>query len=235
MKSKKAAPKHGEAQISWYIFADVYGFRPPLPVLLYLSPWEFVAHWTVLPLHSPLDKEYTLTRWIPPMMREAASELVARGEELVPGTHYEVNESTSMPGELAAECSDAAEYAVYGSDERILHLQRFRSQWILRRRGRPVVPVLRGPMPHRGVKRREQRAPLLSVYLRPWVMQHAHATIYVPHIRNLHEVRLLASSEPTYPQPMKRYRVRGRRPLSDLPWATRSLKLFWRSWLVQAS
>ena len=231
VSSKKAVPKSGEPQIFWYNFADVYGFRPPLPALLYLSPWEFVAHWTVLPLHAPLDKEYALTRWIPLMTRETASELIARGEEVVPGTHYEVNESTSMPGELAAECCDAAQYAVYGSDDRIPHLQRFRSLWILRRRDRPVVPVLRGPMPHRGVKSREQRARLLSLYLRPWVMQHAQATIYVPHIRNLDEVRLLASSEPAYPQPIKRCRVRARTPPSDLPWATRSYDRAWRSYI----
>ena len=62
-------------------------------------------------------------------------------------------------------------------------------------------------------------------------MQHAQTTIYVPHIRNLDEVRLLASSEPAYPQPMKRCRVRGRTPLSDLPWATRSYDRAWQSYI----
>ena len=124
-----------------------------------------MAHWAVLTLRAPLAAEYALTRWIPPMTREAATELLASGEELVPGTHYEVNESRSVPGELVAECEEAARYAVYISDERTPRLQRFRSQWILRRRARPVVPVLRGPLPHRGVKCREQRARLMSLYL----------------------------------------------------------------------
>ena len=44
LSPRKAAPKHGEAQISWYSFAGVYGFRPSLPALFYLIPWEFVAH-----------------------------------------------------------------------------------------------------------------------------------------------------------------------------------------------
>ena len=116
------------------------------------------------------------------MTTEAATLFLKCDAELVPGTHYEVNESASKPGELDAECPDAAQYAVYGSNESIPQLQWYRSKWILRRRARPVVPVLRGPMPHRGVKCKEQRARLLSLYLRPWVMQHANATVYVPHI-----------------------------------------------------
>ena len=48
-------------------------------------------------------------------------------------------------------------------------------------------------MPHRGVKCKEQRARLLSLYLRPWVMQQADATIYVPHIGDLDAVQLHGS------------------------------------------
>ena len=67
-----------------------------------------------------------LTRWIPPMTTDAAKELLEGGEELIPGTHYEVNESASTPGELDAECPDAAQYAIYSTS--IPQLQLFRSQ-----------------------------------------------------------------------------------------------------------
>ena len=49
------------------------------------------------------------------MTREAGSELVERGDDLIPGRHYEGNESTSMPGTVAEECTDAAQYAVYSA------------------------------------------------------------------------------------------------------------------------
>ena len=106
-----------------------------------------------------------------------------------------------------------------------------RSQWILRRRGRPVVPVLRGPMPHRGVKCKEQRARLLSLYFRPWVMRHAVATIYVPHIGGLDAVQLNAKNEPAYPQAVKRLRLRRRTLCSEIPWATRSYDRAWQSYI----
>jgi hypothetical protein len=133
---RKAARRHDEALIYTYSFADAYGFRPSLPGLLYLSPWEFAAHWKVQRLHAPLQKDYTLTRWIPPMTTEAAEEFLKCDAAFVPvpGTHYEVNESASKPGELDARCPDAAQYAVYGRDESLPQLQRFRSNWILRRR-----------------------------------------------------------------------------------------------------
>ena len=53
------------------------------------------------------------------MTREAGEKLRERGDKLIPGTHYEVNESTSMPGTVAEECTDAAQYAVYGANENI--------------------------------------------------------------------------------------------------------------------
>ena len=176
-------------------------------------------------MRPPLEKHYT------PITREAGSELVERGDDLIPGTHYEVNESTSMPGTVAEECTNAEQYVVYGRNENIPHLQRFRSEWILCRRVRPVVPVLRGPMPHRGVKSQEQRARLLSLYLRPWVMQETEATIYVPHIRDLDAVRLHAKGEATYPHPVKRHRLTCCTTPSDVPWATRSYARAWQTYI----
>ena len=100
----------------------------------------------------------------------------SQGEEVLPGVHYEVNYSATVPYRLVSECPDHDTYCVYPTDQSVPKLTCFRCQWILRRRQRPVVPVLRGPMPHRGIKDKEKRSRLLCLYLRPWVMLRTHAT-----------------------------------------------------------
>ena len=234
LSSRKAPQRQGEAQRYWYSFADVYGFRPPLQRLLYLCPWEFAMHWTVVPLNAPFHSDYKLTRWISPMTRETALEMKATGTALIPGLHYEVNASSTSMGKLSEDCADADKYAVYCSDERIPESQRFRSQWILRKRERPAVPVLHEPVPHRGIKCKEKRACLLSLYLRPWTMLQSYANIYVPRVKDLDQVRLLPSTNASYPLPMKRYRIRTRTSVSDVPWATRSYERAWRSYIKGA-
>ena len=84
-QAKKRAWREADGDAIWYIFSDIYGYRPPLERLLYLNPWEFVLWWTVLELKSPSenkttpDKSYKLTRWIPPMNEGAsAAELLLR-------------------------------------------------------------------------------------------------------------------------------------------------------------
>ena len=85
------------------------------------------------------------------MSRERAQELELLNQMLIPGTHYEVNASSEDLYRLVATFADSEHYAVYPSDASSPELQRFRSQWILRRRQRPVVPAPKGPMPHRGL------------------------------------------------------------------------------------
>ena len=66
LKCRKVPLPDGNKEALWYNFADVYGFRPPVNALLCLSPWEFVAHWTIVPLLPPWDDKYDYTRWKPP-------------------------------------------------------------------------------------------------------------------------------------------------------------------------
>ena len=95
-----------------------------------------------------------------------------------------------------------------------------------------MVPVLRGPMPHRGIKDKEKRSRLLSLYLRPWVMLRTHATDQVPRISNLNLCVLRSSNEEQYPSTVKRLRVTGRRSVtSDQRWCTRSYDNAWRSYI----
>ena len=122
LRSKKIPQPAGGEEYRWYNFADVYGFRPPLEVLFYLSPWEFLAHWTVVPLQPPWKEDYLFSRWITPMNVEKAQELHTRGEELLPGVHYEVNSSSTVPYRLVSECPDHETYCVYPTDPSVPEL-----------------------------------------------------------------------------------------------------------------
>jgi hypothetical protein len=64
---KVAKLRKGDVALSrpW---ADLYGFRPLLPSLRHLSPWEFTQWWEVSPLHPPLERDHVpsekrLTDW----------------------------------------------------------------------------------------------------------------------------------------------------------------------------
>ena len=232
LRSKKVQQPDGGQKFRWYNFADVYGFRIPFEALFYLSPWEFLGQWIVIPLEPPWKEDYLYTRWISPMTSEKAIEMESQGDELLPGTHYEVNDSATTPHRLVSDCPDHALYCVYPTDPSVPDLSCFRSQWILRRRQRPVVPVLRGPMPHRGIKDKEKRSRLLSLYLRPWVMLRSHATDHVAHISNLNLCVLRSSQEEQYPSTIKRLRMTGRRSVtSDQRWCTRSYENAWRNYI----
>ena len=59
---------------------------------------------------------------------------------------------------------------------------KFRHTWVLRRCHRPFVPQPDGtPMPDRAANR-EERSRLLSIYLRPWVLERKDVSKSVPHI-----------------------------------------------------
>jgi hypothetical protein len=168
-QAKKRAWRQADGDAIWYNFSDVYGFRPPLERLLYLNPWEFLRWWTALELLPPSEnnttpaKSYNLTRWIAPMSAGAAAELLLQNAKLIPGTHYEVNASAADPFMLADECQEREEYAVFPAVAAMPELQRFRSQWILRRRCRPVVPKPKGLLPHKGILDKERRAMLYLI------------------------------------------------------------------------
>ena len=100
----------------------------------------------------------------------------------VPGEHYEVDEDFIRN---RWDVPDRDRYEVFPLDDSVKGLRRVRSQCILRRRLREVVPQLHGPHPTRGVKDRERRGLLCSVYFRPWVLNRKFATARVPHLDKL--------------------------------------------------
>ena len=229
MQAKKRVTRDSCTDAVWYNFSDVYGFRPPLECLLYLCPWEFVMWWTVVELLPPTRDDNTLTRWIPPMSKERAQELELLNQILIPGTHYEVNASSEDLYRLVATFADSEHYAVYPSDASSPELQRFRSQWILRRRQRPVVPAPKGPMPHRGLTDSERRGMLCSLYFRPWVLLRSSATSRVVHLMNLDLVTLRRPDDPDYAQPMGRQRLRSK--MQPPRWSQRSYKDAWTRYI----
>ena len=115
------------------------------------------------------------------------------GEKVVAGVHYEVNESFIL-SEWQVE--DRNRYLLFPRDDSVPGLSRFRSQYLLRRRLRPVVPCISGPMPTRGVEERERRAQLLSLYMRPWTLIRSFASPHVPHLGNLDLVLFQRWPEP---------------------------------------
>ena len=116
-----------------------------------------------------------------------------------PGIHYRVME----------ELNNMPHFIVF-PDIPILR-ECFRHAWILQRCARPYVPQPDGtPMPERA-KSREERCRLLSIYLRPWVLERQHATTSVPHITALDIHGNRSQHEPA----QKRLRLSGKQMVSS--------------------
>ena len=123
--------------------------------------------WEIEQLSPPgRDAEASLTEWT---QYPATDEMKTSRR---PGVDYKVREGLN----------NNPEYIVFPAT-RILAT--FRHEWILRKCYRPMVPSMDGvKMPDRE-KTREERCRLFSLYMRPWVLDATHESIYVPHLRNL--------------------------------------------------
>ena len=114
-------------------------------------------------------------------------------------------------------------------------LKRFRRQWVLRHRSRPVVPKPKGLLPRKGILDKERRAMFMffSLYLRPWVLLKDHATARVPHITNLDLVVLRHQHGLLYPQVIKRRRLSVRDTVGHRlapEWTKRSYCTAWATY-----
>ena len=106
--------------------------------------------------------------------------------------------------------------------------KRFRHQWVLRRRDRPVVPCPEHtPLPRRGMSS-EERARICSVYMRPWTLDTACESPPVPHLRNLN---LCSSTNGARPQERSRLRRKTPAPAAEEHTAIRSFRRAWRQYL----
>ena len=160
-----------------------YGFRGRNLSVYYLSPWEFCMYIRVVklwPPEHPANKESKLTQWT----EEGLAYYDAHKSddppvELTPGVHWKVIEpADNLPR------NDYITYPSYGTA-----FNSFRHEWVMVLQARPFVPQPSGaPMPD---KRHtvEERARILSVYLRPWVLSRCDISTHVPHLTELNTVR----------------------------------------------
>ena len=144
--------------------AAAYGFRGRHPSVYYLSPWEFCMFVKIVklwPPEHPANKEATLTQWTDEgLTYYEAHKADDPPAELTPGLHWTVIEP-----EDNVRRKDYITYPSYGS-----LFESFRHEWVMVFQSRPFVPQPSGaPLPD---KRHtvEERARLLSVYLRPWTL-----------------------------------------------------------------
>ena len=93
-----------------------------------------------------------------------------------------------------------------------------------------MVPVLRGPLPHRGIPDKEQRAKLCSLYLRPWTMLRRIASADVPHIADLDLCRRQDSDGKSLPR--RRLPPRSSKVARQPPtYMQRSYYIAWRTYI----
>ena len=172
-------------------FTDLYGYRGQDQRVFLLNPWEFLMLWEVVPLPKPSGKPGSLTVWT---TRASAN----TGER-----EYDVNPAAEKADE------DSVFYPILPGDVQL------RKKWYMRRRRRPMVPApANTPMPDKA-GHAEGKARLLSLYMRPWVLERVWATAVVPHIADL-DLQTLPSSEPASASASRNYTgawrhyVRGR-------------------------
>ena len=88
-----------------------------------------------------------------------------------------------------------------------------RDKFFLQKRKAPIAPAaLNAPLPHKQ-KTKEQRCKVLSLYFRPWTLDHAEATDDVVHITQLNVRKRETADACT--QRMHRRRVRGKQNAPD--------------------
>ena len=160
-----------------------YGYRPGLPDLIYLSPWEFKQWYKPHHLARP-HQNYNFTKWAPgrgpySVNRKENSNDYVLGEDYIRNEQYiaSLPHVTSYPD---LQQGDASEACISMS-----HYAKFRLSWVLIRRNRPVIPCPEiTPLPSRK-STKYVRAKLCSIYLRPWTLISSLANSEVPFLTDL--------------------------------------------------
>ena len=87
-KSKKVLPSLMGTDCEKFFrhFPDLYGYRGNNVRVYYLSPWDFLMHWTVKSVPSQ-SEDHNISFWVEGWSREAL-----QGARPEPGVHFEINE-----------------------------------------------------------------------------------------------------------------------------------------------
>ena len=181
-KCKKVVPSVLPTTSEKYVkmFADLYGYRGDDCRVYRLSPWEFLMHWEVKSVPAPAAS-HKLSKWLPGWSLEAMC-----GEVPQPRVHFEVNPRAA-------------------SDTVLLYPREYRDVWYMRKTTPPMVPsIAASDLPDRQPNQEEKKK-LLSLYLRPWVLDDSYASIEVPHLSDLDVTR----AEHHFREAPKRRRIKG--------------------------
>eukprot|EP00438_Fugacium_kawagutii_P033974 Skav228932 [mRNA] locus=scaffold2181:248822:258688:+ [translate_table: standard] len=161
------------------VTAQAYGHRPADSESWWLSPYEFLMYWDLVPTKVP----HTKSEWEATKPRAWDVCLTPAGERKLQAA------SDTEPVRLIAR----VDYRIQleASADRILYPSSsatsvLRHNWYLQRRRRPRCPhFARCPVPTGFAENAERNARLTSVYFRAWTLDLHHATTQVPYIGHL--------------------------------------------------
>ena len=162
-----------------------YGHRGCHPAVHHLSPYQFTSEWEIqratypcnpaLRFSSVHENTTKLLRESPYhtyLTESGRSKLRANNSaDLVPGEDYRIH------GNEGITCGQT--WVAFPETVPAL-----RHEYVIVRRLRPVVPKFQGTVLLK-TGTRNDHARHMSVYLRPWVLDGAHASQFVPHLHDL--------------------------------------------------
>jgi hypothetical protein len=175
---------------------DLYGFRPLTEEFALLSPYEFVRYWEALPVTQPGKYEQDFGHWTTLGKEELCKGSFRDGKtKCQAGKHFVVSEP------------EGEEYVTFPDKPENIY-KNLRHLWVLRRRNRPIAPVLEGAALPRQGRSQEQNAKYCSVFFRPWTLLDDATTssewpewcVDVPHLRQLGVIKECPPDETQVPE-----------------------------------
>ena len=175
----RSNPRRGTAAIKNLVF--LYGHRPKTSPCWFLSLYEFVRYWDVMPVRYPTclqaneqdDKSMHAILTESGKRRLADAKATHEKPDFQAGTDYIIKE---------APPADADWYPF----EETTFTSAYRHTWVLVRRRRPNDPTfLRCPMPRRGECEAERNAAIIMTYFHPFTLNPDWNTEDVPFLGQL--------------------------------------------------
>ena len=156
-----------------------YGHRPCDAACWWLSPYEFVMYWDIVPARVPQTRhEWEAsddTAWdiklTPAGMRKIGTQAGDKLLRLRAGQHYRISVTETVDRRLFPNTPGNAT---------------LRNAWFLQRRGRPLCPhFAQSAVPRRFGDNVEQNARMAKVYFSAWTLDQARGTAAVPYVGHL--------------------------------------------------
>ena len=141
-------------------YADIYGLRPLNTPFGHLTAFEFLRYWTAEPLEAPSRSDpHPRTEWTTAGKELLDKEEFKKGKKkMCPGIHYIVREQ-EIPG--------TGGYWTFPREPKRTY-EKLRHTWVIVRRWRPYVPILKGVKVPDATTSPEDSAKYFSTFFRPW-------------------------------------------------------------------